>query len=76
MLVVDSNGQEGWERQMNNVQGVLEVFVDFHDRGLVTAAVAVVGCCWDELEGIINAYTIIRGIPEKIVTTLRSWLQL
>ena len=74
MLVVDrinkDNGVNG------NVQSVLEVFVDFHDRGLVTAAVAVVGCCWDELEGIINAYTIIRGIPEKIVTTLRSWLQL
>jgi hypothetical protein len=74
MLVVDRINKD--DSVNGNVQSVLEVFVDFHDRGLVTAAVAVVGCCWDELEGIINAYTIIRGIPEKIVTTLRSWLQL
>ena len=61
---------------MKNVQGVLKVFVNLHDRCLVAAAVAVVRCCWEELVGDFNPHTVIRAIPEKMVTTLRSWLQL
>ena len=33
------------KRKCSDVQGILEVFVDLHDRGLVTTTVAIVWCC-------------------------------
>jgi hypothetical protein len=60
-----------------DVQGILEVLIDLHDRCLVTATVAVVRCCESELVCDIRLYSFATvNKPEKIVTTFRSWLQL
>jgi len=65
------------KRKCSDVQGILEVFVDLHDRCLVATAVAVVGCCNLMLTSALQSRNVAAyAVPEKIVTTFRSWLQL
>ena len=58
-----------------NVQGVLEMFVNLHDRRLVAAAVAVVrrfATSAHDREHTYQPKQQAASIPEKIVTTFLS----
>jgi len=58
-----------------NVQGVFQMFIDFHDCGLISASVTVVGgFCVSISSWIVGS--VLVYLPEKMVTTFRSCDQL
>jgi hypothetical protein len=60
----------------SNIQGVLQVLVNFHYGGLITTSITVVGRYHHVNIAKTLAHLGIRDKPEKMVTTLRSWDQL
>lgn len=65
-----------------NIQGILEMLINLHDGSLVTTSVAVIGGCgrtkrsWLAKDLSTGEEGKRKAIPEKMVTTWRSWDQL